>query len=53
MNTLQQFRSKLHNRIKPAIEIGSEFLKDVWQHLLAEREARIRLMTAGYLDRQY
>ena len=53
MNTLQQFKSKLHIRIDPAIEIGSELLKVLWQHQLAGREARVRLMTEAYLDQQY
>ena len=47
MNTLQQLRLKFQIRIDPAFEIGSELLKDMWQLLLAQREARIRLMTDG------
>jgi len=53
MNTMKQFKSKLHIRIEPAIEVGSELLRDMWQLLLAEREARIKLMTDGNLDRRY
>jgi len=53
MNAIQQFKSKLRIRIVPAIEMGSEFMRDMWQLLLAEREARIRLMTDVHLDRQY
>jgi hypothetical protein len=53
MNTLQQLKLKLQIRIDPAIEFGAELLRDVWQQVLAEREARIKLMTDGHLDRQY
>ena len=52
MNTLQQFKLKLQIRIVPAIEFGSDLLRDVWQQVLAEREARIKLMTGGDFYRQ-
>ena len=48
MNTIRQFKLKLQIRIEPAIEFGSELLRDMWQQVLAEREARIRLMTEGH-----
>lgn len=52
MNTLQQVKLKLQIRIEPAIEFSSNLLKDMWDQVLAEREARIRLMTDGHFYRQ-
>ena len=48
MNTLQQFKLKLQIRIEPVMEFGSDLLRDMWQQVLAEREARIKLMTEGH-----
>lgn len=53
MNTLQQFKLKFQAYIDSAIESGSEFLRDMWQQVLAERAARIKLMTDGYSGRHY
>jgi hypothetical protein len=35
------------------MEFGWELLKDMWRQLLAQREARVRFMTDGYLDQHY
>ena len=53
MNALRQIKLKLQIRIKPVIKFGSELLRDMWQQVSAEREARIKLMTDGYLTRHY
>lgn len=53
MNTYYHHDSKLQTRIDQVMELGWEFLKDMWRQLLAQREARVRFMTDGYLDRRY
>lgn len=53
MNTHYQHYSKLQTHIDQVMEFGWELLKDIWRQLLAQREARIRFMTDGYLDQHY
>jgi hypothetical protein len=51
MNKFQQIKMKSQIRIDQAIDYGSEFLRDIWLQVVAEREARIRLMTDGCFER--